>query len=106
MKDVLSNWDIGVHRSAQIVSVQPDRIHIVHPVLEANLLWPCERSGVEMQLHMMRSRRQNEFTTGGPRCSSNGDVFDEDRGFGSVAGQPPSIKHRQALYSCNPELIV
>src|SRR5438552_4064502 len=56
-ESVLADWDTVVDRRERIVGLQPDRIHIVHPILETHLLWPGQGNGIKTKLDVMRAGR-------------------------------------------------
>jgi len=56
-ESVRTDRNVGVDRGERIVGLQPERVYIVHPILEANLFWPCQRNGIEMKLDVMGAGR-------------------------------------------------
>src|SRR3984957_16779776 len=105
-ENVPTDWNVGVHRGKRIVRIQPDRIYIIHPILEANLFGPCQRNRIKTKLDVMRAGWQNKFTAGRVPFSSNRHLINVNKGLSAVKGQVPQVEHCQSLYSSNPELAV
>src|SRR5262249_52351477 len=76
------------------------------PILKANSFRPCQGNRVEVKLDVMRTGRQNEFTSSRLRRSSDSDFLHENGRFGSITGQPSKVEHGQALYGGNPKFVI